>query len=352
MIEVSHICKDYGGRPAVDDLSFTLEPGRVYGFLGPNGAGKSTTMNIMTGYLAATTGTVTVNGHDILREAEEAKKHIGYLPEIPPVYGDMTVFEYLSFVAELKKVPKQYIREQCAKVMRMTMLSGYDRRMIRNLSKGYRQRVGLAQALMGDPEIIILDEPTVGLDPQQIIEIRNLIRSLKEGHTVVLSSHILSEISEVCDEILIISQGKLVAQGTPQELEKTYSGNVTLHLTVLAGESDVKELLAGVKEESELSFAEADGEERCACTVRMEAENAGQVAEEIARKLADAKIPVMEMHRVQQTLEDVFLTVTQATPGELHSGKTDTVPVPDETASQDETSSPDETSSLEGGDAQ
>ena len=320
MIDVSHISKDYGGRPAVDDLSFTLEKGTIYGFLGPNGAGKSTTMNIMTGYLAPTGGSVTVNGHDILREAEEAKKHIGYLPEIPPVYGDMTVREYLSFVAELKKVPKAKQRDRIAKTLQMTMLGGYDGRMIRNLSKGYRQRVGLAQALVSDPEIIILDEPTVGLDPQQIIEIRNLIRSLKEDHTVVLSSHILSEVSEVCDEILIISQGKLVAQGTPAELEEKYSGDAKLHLTVIATEETVKNLLENAVADYALVFSDVAEEDRCTCTLTVEAEKAGAVTEQVSRKLAEAQIPVLAMHREQQTLEDVFLSVTQATPGQIKGG--------------------------------
>lgn len=315
MIEVSHISKDYGGRLAVDDLSFTLDKGTIYGFLGPNGAGKSTTMNIMTGYLAATSGSVTVNGHDILKEAEEAKKHIGYLPEIPPVYGDMTVREYLTFAAKLKKVPKNEQRDRIAKTLQMTNLGGYDGRMIRNLSKGYRQRVGLAQALVADPEVIILDEPTVGLDPQQIIEIRNLIRSLKESHTVVLSSHILSEVNEVCDEILIVSRGRLVAQGTPAALEKTYSGDVTLHLTVLAAESTVRELLADAAEGCALSFLPKQDPERCTCTLVSGADEALRITEAVSRALANAGIPVLELYRKQQTLEDVFLSVTQATPG-------------------------------------
>ena len=332
MIQVEHIVKDYGGRKAVDDLSFTLEKGNIYGFLGPNGAGKTTTMNIMTGYIAATTGTVTVSGHDILREAEEAKKHIGYLPELPPVYGDMTVAEYLSFVADLKKVPKNEKRDGIAKVVKMTMLGGYTGRMIRNLSKGYRQRVGLAQALIGNPEIIILDEPTVGLDPQQIIEIRNLIRSLKEDHIVVLSSHILSEVNEVCDEVIIISQGKMVAQGTPAELERTYSGEAHLHLKVIAEKDVIRQALQDLDGIADLSIADEEGVfSSREITVIME--EGTDIREQVARAFLMTGTPVIEMRMEQRTLEDVFLTVTQATPGEI-TRKAD--PAPEETAAPPE----------------
>ena len=215
MIEVTNLTKKYGKHTAVDHLSFRVEKGQIYGFLGPNGAGKSTTMNIITGYLAPSQGTVIVNGKDIQKEPEEAKKCIGYLPELPPVYADMTVEEYLRFAAELKKIPKAQRAEQVAKVMEMTRITDMKKRLIRNLSKGYKQRVGLAQAILGDPEVIILDEPTVGLDPKQIIEIRDLIRSLGKNHTVILSSHILSEVSAVGDHIMIISHGKLVASDSP-----------------------------------------------------------------------------------------------------------------------------------------
>ena len=207
MIEVRHLTKRYGDTLAVDDLNFTIEKGRIYGFLGPNGAGKSTTMNIITGYLASTDGSVTINGHDILEDAEAAKKNIGYLPELPPLYFDMTVKEYLAFAAELKKIPKAERKNQITRVCATTKLDAVQNRLIKNLSKGYRQRVGLAQALLGSPEILILDEPTVGLDPKQILEIRDLIKELGKEHTVILSSHILSEISAVCDYVLILSHG-------------------------------------------------------------------------------------------------------------------------------------------------
>lgn len=211
MIEVQNLVKMYGKHMAVDHLNFTIEKGKIYGFLGPNGAGKSTTMNIMTGYLGATEGKVLINGHDILKEPEEAKKSIGYLPEIPPLYMEMTVLEYLQFAAELKKIPKKDQEGQIRSVIGMTKLGDVKDRLIQNLSKGYKQRVGLAQAILGFPEIIILDEPTVGLDPKQIIEIRELIRRLAKNHTVILSSHILAEVREICDYIMIISNGKLVA---------------------------------------------------------------------------------------------------------------------------------------------
>ena len=211
MIEVRNLVKRYGNHTAVDHLSFTVEKGQIYGFLGPNGAGKSTTMNIMTGYLGATEGEVLINGHNILEEPEKAKQSIGYLPEIPPLYTDMKVGEYLKFVAELKKIERDKQKREIEKVLEMTKLQDVQNRLIRNLSKGYRQRVGLAQAIIGFPDIIILDEPTVGLDPKQIIEIRELIKELAKEHTVILSSHILAEISAVCDHIMIISNGKLVA---------------------------------------------------------------------------------------------------------------------------------------------
>ncbi|MEE1314551.1 MAG: ABC transporter ATP-binding protein [Faecalimonas sp.] len=226
MIEVKDLVKKYGPHIAVDHLSFTVERGNIYGFLGPNGAGKSTTMNIMTGYLGATGGTVLIDGHDILEEPEMAKRSIGYLPEMPPLYVDMRVKEYLKFAAELKKIPKEERAEAVEQAIELAKLEEVQDRLIKNLSKGYKQRVGLAQAVLGFPEIIILDEPTVGLDPKQIIEIRELIRSLAEKHTVILSSHILAEVREVCNYIMIISNGKLVASDTPENLERTYGASL------------------------------------------------------------------------------------------------------------------------------
>lgn len=223
MIEVKNLCKDYGAHRAVDNLSFRIEPGHVYGFLGPNGAGKSTTMNILTGCLAATSGQVLIGGFDIFEDAAEAKSRIGYLPEQPPLYQEMTVYEYLKFVAAAKGMAKNEIKEHLEAIMDVTQLADVSERMIKNLSKGYKQRVGIAQALTGNPEIVILDEPTVGLDPKQIIEIRELIRELGKEHTVILSSHILSEVRSVCDRLLIIAKGKLVEENTTEGLEDEYA---------------------------------------------------------------------------------------------------------------------------------
>lgn len=249
MIEISHLTKKYGANVAVNDLNLTLESGNIYGFLGPNGAGKSTTMNIITGYIGASSGEVRINGFDINKNPEEAKKCIGYLPEIPPVYGDMKVLEYLQFVAELKKIDKHSRNADIKQVMNLTKLHDVKARLIKNLSKGYRQRVGLAQALIGMPEIIILDEPTVGLDPKQIIEIRDLILSLKDKHTVILSSHILQEISAVCDHVFIISKGNLVASDSMEHLESRMSGAQQLEVTVSGARSDVEQMkeIPGVK---------------------------------------------------------------------------------------------------------
>lgn len=248
MIEVTNLTKKYGNHVAVDNLSFKVEKGQIYGFLGPNGAGKSTTMNIITGYLAATSGHVVINGHDILKEPEEAKKCIGYLPELPPVYVDMTVGEYLQFVAELKKVPAKERKEQILKVMEMTDIADMEKRLIKNLSKGYRQRVGLAQAILGFPEVIILDEPMVGLDPKQIIEIRDLIRKLGKNHTVILSSHILSEVSAVCDHIMIIAHGKLVASDSPKGLQKLMGDEKEAQMVIKGSKEDLDKIVAKIAE--------------------------------------------------------------------------------------------------------
>ena len=232
MIEVNDLVKRYGNHTAVDHLSFRVEKGQIYGFLGPNGAGKSTTMNMLTGYLAATEGTIRINGFDISEEPQEAKRCIGYLPEIPPLYLEMTPWEYLWFAAELKGVPKAEREEMLQRIMEQTQILDVKDRLIRHLSKGYRQRVGLAQALMGDPEVLILDEPMVGLDPKQIIEIRELIKSLAKKHTIILSSHILSEIASVCDHIMIISHGKLVASDTPENLGSYMKHSDAMELTI------------------------------------------------------------------------------------------------------------------------
>ena len=241
MIEVSHLTKKYGGHLAVDDVSFTVEDGQIYGLLGPNGAGKSTIMNILTGYLSATSGQVTVAGHPLPEEADEAKGCVGYLPEQPPLYPEMTVGEYLNFVAELKKVPRAQRKELVLRAARRTGLEKVLPRLIRSLSKGYKQRVGIAQALLGSPKIIILDEPTVGLDPAQVIEIRKLIRELGKAHTVILSSHILSEVQAVCQQVLILSKGKLAASGTLQELTADGRSLEEVFLALTGAQTDPEE---------------------------------------------------------------------------------------------------------------
>ena len=260
MIEVRNLVKKYGDHVAVDHLNFTVEKGKIYGFLGPNGAGKSTTMNMITGYIASTEGDILIDGHNILEEPEEAKKKIGYLPELPPLYQDMTAREYLEFAAELKGIPKEKRQGNINGVMSTTKIQNVKDRLIKNLSKGYKQRVGLAQALLGYPEIIILDEPTVGLDPKQIIEIRELIRRLSEKHTVILSSHILAEVREVCDYILIISRGKLVASDTPENLEKMLGESDTVEIETEVSPAAVEDTLKNVPGIDQIVIKEtADG---------------------------------------------------------------------------------------------
>lgn len=309
MIEVRNLVKKYGNHLAVDHLNFTVESGQIYGFLGPNGAGKSTTMNIMTGYLGATEGEVLINGHNILDEPEAAKHFIGYLPEMPPLYVDMKVREYLTFVAELKKIPKAEREEQIDKVIHMVQLGDVEERLIRNLSKGYKQRVGLAQAILGFPEIIILDEPTVGLDPKQIIEIRQLIRELAKGHTVILSSHILAEIQEVCDYIMIISKGHLVASDTPENLEKALSNQRQTELVAKGEMEKVQQILEGLEGIQKVEVTE--GKEEGTTRVTFTSNPGTDSKEELFYAFAEAKCPLFQIVDSQTSLEDVFLELTK-----------------------------------------
>lgn len=309
MIEVKDLVKKYGDHVAVDHLSFTIEKGKIYGFLGPNGAGKSTTMNMITGYIASTQGEILIDGHNILEEPEAAKKCIGYLPELPPVYQDMTVREYLKFVAELKSIPKAEREKNIKEVMSTTKLEEVQERLIKNLSKGFKQRVGIAQALLGYPEIIILDEPTVGLDPKQIIEIRDLIKSLGEKHTVILSSHILSEVSAVCDHVLIIDRGKLVASDTPENLSKVMEGANSLELTVKGKEEEIREAMNLVENIQEMIYHESFVPDACDFTVKISVEQ--DMRENIFFALADAKCPILKMQPTNMTLEEVFLKLTE-----------------------------------------
>ncbi|XCP85419.1 ABC transporter ATP-binding protein [Roseburia hominis] len=309
MIEVKNLVKKYGSHMAVDHLNFTVQSGQIYGFLGPNGAGKSTTMNIMTGYLGATEGQVLVNGHDILEEPELAKRSIGYLPEMPPLYMEMTVEEYLYFAAELKKIPRKERESQVQRVMMLVKLTDVAHRLIKNLSKGYRQRVGLAQAILGFPEIIILDEPTVGLDPKQIIEIRELIRELAKKHTVILSSHILAEIQEVCDYIMIISKGKLVASDTPENLERMLEGQQTIEILAKGKEKEVKAIVETV---SDVKRAEYEpGNEEGTVHVSLTPKEGKDIRENVFHAFAKSACPLLMLMHSRSTLEDVFLELTQ-----------------------------------------
>ena len=308
MIEVKGLVKKYGNHIAVDHLDFKIESGKIYGFLGPNGAGKSTTMNIMTGYLGATEGEVIINGHDIVKEPEEAKKCIGYFPEIPPLYVDMTVLEYLQFAAELKKIPKLKRERSIEYAMELTKVLDVKNRLIKNLSKGYKQRVGLAQAILGFPEIIILDEPTVGLDPQQIIEIRELIRQLAKKHTVILSSHILAEVREVCDEIMIISKGKLVASDTPDNLERLMTGTEKVEIIAKADENTVKDILKNIWD---VEKVETKKEEDGTTSASIEAKEGKDIREAVFLAFAKAGHSLLHLSTTKVSLEEVFIELTQ-----------------------------------------
>lgn len=320
--------KRYGNHIAVDHLDFTIKKGRIYGFLGPNGAGKSTTMNIMTGYLGATEGEVLINGHNILTEPGKAKKDIGYLPELPPLYIDMTVLEYLKFVFALKKVPPAKVGGQMAQILNMVKLTDVKSRLIKNLSKGYKQRVGLAAALAGFPKMLVLDEPTVGLDPQQIIEIRSLIRELSKDHTILLSSHILSEVQELCDHILIIYKGKLVASDTPERLMRQLSGDSSLELVVKGSMEQVQKTTDSLSFVHSCTLApctsageplsheekqEADtGVSEPYVRLFLSADNSADVREKLFWAFAGQKLPILSMSGKRTTLEDIFLELTSS----------------------------------------
>lgn len=324
MIEVKNLVKKYGDHLAVDHLSFHVKKGQIYGFLGPNGAGKSTTMNIMTGYIASTEGEVLIDGHNILEEPEEAKKCIGYLPEQPPLYYDMTVKEYLKFVAELKKIPKKEREDQVEDVMRMVGITDMRNRLIKNLSKGYKQRVGLAQAILGYPEIIILDEPTVGLDPKQMIEIRDLIKKLSEKHTIILSSHILSEISAVCDYVMIMNHGKLVASDTTENLGRMTLGSNTLELVIKGTKNQVEELLKPMEEIEKIEWM--DAEEAGGIGLKITTEEKTDIREQLFYRMAEQRMPVLKMDFKKISLEDIFLELTEEHP----EVRDETKEVPDE----------------------
>lgn len=314
-VEVRNLTKKYDNHLAVDDISFSIETGKIYGFLGPNGAGKSTTMNILAGCLAATDGQVLIHNHDIFEEQKEAKRHIGYLPELPPLYLDMTPRDYLMFVSEIKRVPKTQRAAEMLEIMSRTGVSEVANRLIGQLSKGYRQRVGIAQALIGNPEVIILDEPTVGLDPAQIIEIRELIRQLGKDHTVLLSSHILSEVSELCDEVMILSKGKLVARNTPEKLGDMLGSGNRLYLLVEGAEANVRAVLESTGKVEKLRLNTLG-----AGRVSVEAEANDDAKERIFYAFAEAKLVIREMRTEKITLEEIFLEFTGLGKGDTHDG--------------------------------
>ena len=307
MIQVENVTKKYGQRLAVDSLTFGVSRGEILGFLGPNGAGKSTMMNIITGYLSATEGTVTVDGHDILEEPAEAKRRIGYMPELPPLYLEMTVQDYLSFVSDIKGVPRSRRREGMDRAMELLRIADVRPRLIKNLSKGYKQRVGIAQALIGSPDVLILDEPTIGLDPQQIIETRTLIRSLGREHTVILSSHILPEIAAVCDRVLIINRGKIVASDTTANLSRGLSGESRLAVRVAGSE---REVLAALRAVANVRKVESLGSrESGTVDASVEAPPSHDIRRGVFEAMAKAGYPILSMRSQDLTLEEIFLNL-------------------------------------------
>lgn len=308
MIEVNHLSKFYGKHHAVDDVTFSMEEGHIYGLLGPNGAGKSTTMNMMTGYLAASRGTVTIDGLDILKNARKAKQKIGYLPEIPPLYPDMTVTEYLRFVIQLKEVDRKNRSAELERLMETANLEDVRNRLIRNLSKGYRQRVGLAGALAGDPVLIILDEPTVGLDPRQLSDFRALLLKLKPDHIILLSSHILAEVSDVCDHIFILSKGKIILSEDAEHLSESFDNERHLHIRGLGDGESVRMLLLDLEKIDRVEVKQKTGEKES--TIDVYYRGSEDIRPEISQLLMDQKFAILEMTEVSQSLEEVFLELT------------------------------------------
>lgn len=307
MIEIKDLCKLYGDKKALNRVSFDVREGEILGFLGPNGAGKTTTMNIITGFVSATSGKVLIDGHDILEEPSLAKKLIGYLPEQPPLYLDMTVLEYLRFISDLKKVPRNTREKQIHEIMSLVKLSDASKRMIHNLSKGYRQRVGLAQALIGKPKILIFDEPTVGLDPKQIIEIRMLLKLLSKEHTIIMSSHIISEIQAVCDRVVIINAGRIVAIDTPLELSKRLSDQSKLSITLGSVDSEIEQGLRSVSGVSAVTMLRSDNG---ISQFDLTADSKIDVRRDVFFLMASNSWPILEFKSLDPSLEDIYMNVT------------------------------------------
>lgn len=307
MIEIQNLTKRYGQIKAVTNLNFSVEKGEILGFLGPNGAGKSTTMNIITGYIPSTEGTVKVCGYDIMEEPQEVKKRIGYLPEQPPVYMDLTVSEYLDFVADLKMVDKKKKRAQISEIMDLVKIGDHKNRLIKNLSKGYKQRVGLAQALVGNPEVLILDEPTVGLDPKQIIEIRRLIKALGREHTIILSSHILPEVSAVCERVVIINKGEIAAVDTPENLSRGFNSASKLSATIAGPKSSV---LNAIREIYGVKYADVNMEkDKETINYIIESDKEIDIRKPLFFAMARLGYPIIELKSMDMTLEDIFLHI-------------------------------------------
>ncbi len=309
MIEVKNVTKKYGKTIAVDNISFSIEKGEVVGLLGPNGAGKSTTMNMITGFIETTEGEILVDGYDISKKPNKAKKSIGYMPEGVPLYTDLTVKEFVTYMAEIKLVDKKIRKEKIEEIIKKTGLIEVERKLIRNLSRGYKQRVSMAGALVGEPKILILDEPTVGLDPKQITEIRNLIKELGKTHTVILSSHILSEVSQICNKVIIINKGKIVAIDTPQNLEKKMSNNNITYVTVEDTENKIEEVTSNIKEIKKIKLIEKleDGTKKYI----IEAENEVDLRKIIFSEFAKQNIIIFEMKQSDMTLEDAFMKIIE-----------------------------------------
>lgn len=309
MIEVKNVTKKYGKVAAVEDISFTIQEGEIVGLLGPNGAGKSTTMNMITGFIEQTTGDIIVDGNDMLKKPKKAKKQIGYMPEGVPLYTDLTVKEFVSYMAEIKQVNKKERKEKVEKIIEQTGLKEVEKKLIRNLSRGYKQRVSMAGALVGEPKILILDEPTVGLDPKQITEIRNLIRELGKTHTVILSSHILSEVSQICNKVIIINKGKIVAIDTPENLENKVTSNNSIYVTVEDPENKMKTIQEKIKEieRVELVTENEDGTKQYV----LEAKGKEDLRKTIFAEFAKENITIFEMKKADTTLEDAFIKLIE-----------------------------------------